>query len=195
VVWPGLPVRSVKEAIAHLKANPGKLSYGTSGNGTLQHLSMELFLQGAKLSAAAVPYKGTGAAMPDLFSGRVPLLMSSLSTLSQHIRAKSVVALAVTTRERNASLPEVPTMIESGVPDFDVTQWQGVLVTKGTPATIIARLQRDIAASARMPAVAAHFAADGSTTVASTPAVFQQALAADRKRWAVVVQRAGISMQ
>ena len=192
VTWPGLPVRSVKELIAHAKAYPNKLSYGTSGNGTLQHLSMELFLQAMNLQAQAVPYKGVGATLPDLFAGRIQILMSSLSSLTSHIRAKSLTALAVTTRERNAALPELPTMIESGIADYDVSQWQGVLITTGTPAAIIARLQHDIANAARVPIVAAHFASDGSTTVVSTPAVFQSALQGERKKWSAVIQRAGL---
>lgn len=192
VTWPGLSLRSVKELIAYAKANPNKLSYGTSGNGTLQHLAMELFLQAQNLQAQAVPYKGVGATLPDLFAGRTQIYMSSLSSLTQHIRAKSLTPLAVTTRERNAALPDLPTMIESGIADFDVTQWQGVLVTTGTPAAITTRLQRDIANAARAPIVAAHFASDGSTTVAGTPAAFQIALAAERKRWSSVVKRAGL---
>ncbi len=192
VAYPGLPARSVKELVAYAKANPGKLNYGSSGNGTLQHLSMALFLQAMNIQALQVPYKGVGAVLPDLFAGRTHLLMSSLSSLASHVRAKTLMALAITSRERNAALPDLPTLIEAGVPGFEVTQWQGVLITAGTPAAIIARLQREIDRAVKQPEVANHFANDGSTVVAGTPAAFKAALDAERKKWGAVIQRAGI---
>ena len=192
VAYAALPARSIKELVAYAKANPGKLNYGSAGNGTLQHLSMELFLQAMNIQALQVPYKGVAAALPDLFSGRTHIMMSSLSALSPQVRAKTLMALAITTRERNPALPDLPTMIESGVPGYEVTQWQGVLVTAGTPAAITARLQRDIARSVKQPDVATHLANDGSTTVASSPADFKIALDVERKKWSSVIKRAGI---
>jgi len=192
VAYPALPARSIKELVAYAKANPGKLNYGSAGNGTLQHLSMELFLQAMNIQALQVPYKGVAAALPDLFSGRTHIMMSSLSALSPQVRAKTLMALAITTRERNPALPDLPTMIESGVPGYEVTQWQGVLITAGTPAAITARLHRDIARSVKQPDVATHLANDGSTTVASTPADFKIALDVERKKWSSVINRAGI---
>jgi tripartite-type tricarboxylate transporter receptor subunit TctC len=190
--WPGLPVRSVKDLVAYAKANPQKLNYASTGNGTLQHLATALFLQQMNIEALHVPYKGVAAVLPDLFAGRAHILMSSLSALGSHVRAKSVNALAISTRERHPTWPELPTMIEAGVPGYEVTQWQGVLITHGTPPAIITRLHRDIAQAARLPEVAKVFAADGSTTVVSAPAVFNAALQAERKKWDVVVKRAGI---
>ena len=192
VACPGLPARSVKELVAYGKSNPGKLNYGSAGNGTLQHLSMELFLQAMNIQALQVPYKGVAAALPDLFSGRTHIMMSSLSALSPQIRAKTLMALAITSRERSPALPDLPTLIEAGVPSYDVTQWQGVLITAGTPAAIPARLQREIARAVKQPEVATHFANDGSTAVASTPAVFGTTLNTERKKWGAVIQRAGI---
>jgi tripartite-type tricarboxylate transporter receptor subunit TctC len=190
--WPGLPVRSVKDLVAYAKAHPQKLNYASTGNGTLQHLATALFLQQMNIEALHVPYKGVAAVLPDLFAGRAHILMSSLSALGAQVRAKSVNALAISTRERHPAWPDLPTMIEAGVPGYEVTQWQGVLITSGTPPAIVTRLQRDIAHAARLPEVAKVFAADGSTTVASTPAVFKAALEADRKKWSEVVKRAGI---
>ncbi len=192
VAYPNLPARSIKELVAYAKSNPGKLNYGSAGNGTLQHLSMELFLQAMNIQALQVPYKGVAAALPDLFSGRTHIMMSSLSALAPQVRAKTLMALAITTRERNPALPDLPTMIEASVPGYDVTQWQGMLITSGTPAAITARLQRDIARTVKQPEVAAHFASDGSTAVASTPAEFKIALDSERKKWGAVIKRAGI---
>lgn len=192
VTWPGLPARSVKELVAYAKANPKKLNYGSSGNGTLQHLATELFLQQMGVDALHVPYKGVAAVLPDLFAGRTHMLMSSLSALGAHVRAKTLTALAISTRHRSPAWPDLPTMIEAGVPNYDVTQWQGVLITSGTLAAIVERLQRDIARAAKLPEVANVFAADGSTTVVSEPALFKSALETERKKWHEVVKRAGI---
>ncbi len=192
VSTPVMPVRSIKELVAHARANPGKLNYGSAGNGTLQHLSMELFLQAMNLQAQHVPYKGVAGALPDLFAGRTHIMQSSLSALAPHVRAKTLTALAITSRERNPALPDLPTLIEAGVPGYDVTQWQGVMITAGTPAGITARLHRDIARSAKLPDIATHFANDGSTVVASTPANYKSALDAERKKWGAVIQRANI---
>ncbi len=192
VAYAALPARSIKDLVAYAKANPGKLNYGSAGSGTLQHLSMELFLQAMNIQALQVPYKGVAAALPDLFSGRTHIMMSSLSALAPQVRAKTLMALAITSRERNAALPDLPTMIESGVPGYEVTQWQGVLITAGTPAAITARLHGDIARAVKQPDVATHLANDGSTVVASTPVAFKMALATERKKWSAVIQRAGI---
>lgn len=192
VAYPGLPARSIKELVAYARANPGKLNYGSAGNGTLQHLSMALFLQAMNIQALQVPYKGVGAALPDLFSGRTHIMMSSLSALAPHVRAKTLMALAITSRDRNPVLPELPTLSESGVPGYEVMQWQGILITAGTPTTILTRLQRDIAQTMKLPDVARHFANDGLTVVASTPHVFKTTLDAERKKWSTVIKRAGI---
>jgi len=192
VASPALPARSIKELVSYARANPGKLNYGSAGNGTLQHLSMELFLQAMSIQAVQVPYKGVGGALPDLIAGRTHIMMSSLSALAPHVRAKTLAAYAVTTRERNPAHPDLPTMMESGVPDYDVSQWQGVLITAGTPAGILSRLHSEIARAAKQPEVSAHFANDGSTTVASTPVQFRATIDAEHRRWAAVIKRAGI---
>src|SRR5690606_10419542 len=144
------------------KADPGKLVYGSAGNGTLQHLAMELFLQGAGLEALHVPYKGLGPARPDLFSGRAHIMMSSLASLATHVRSKSVHAVAITSSTRSPVFPELPTMIESGVNGFVVEQWQGVLVVAGTPGTIVEQLQRGIAATLKRPEMKSYLRTSGA---------------------------------
>lgn len=159
--------------MAYAKANPGKLNYGSAGNGTLQHLSTGLFLRAMNIQALQVPYKGVGAALPDLFSGRTHIMMSSLSALTPHVRAKSLMALAITSRERNPVLPDLPTLDESGVPGYEVMQWQGMLITAGTPTAIIKRLHREIVLTMKQPELARHFAADGTNSASQYSGKFQ----------------------
>jgi tripartite-type tricarboxylate transporter receptor subunit TctC len=195
VVAPGFPPRSVKELIAQAKANPGKLNYASSGTGTLQQLSMELFKHTVGIQVVEVPYKGVGPSLIDLTAGRVQMMMSSLASLAPHVRAKTIIGLAIASRERSATLPELPTMAEAGVPGFIVEQWQGALVPSGTPRAVVERLQRDIARTLQAPEVATFFANDGARTVGSSPQQFRAKLDLERATWAKVVKQAGIKAE
>lgn len=191
-VYPGLPVKTVSELVAYAKSHAGKLNYVSAGNGTLQQLSMELFNQAVGVKIVEVPYKGLGPAYPDIFAGRVQMMMSSLASLAPHIRAKRLHALAVTSSARAPVLPELPTMVEAGVPGFIVAQWQGLVMPAATPAAIVERVQREVAKALRYPDIAAFLANDGAQAVGSSPKQFRSSLEADRKKWAKVVQQAGI---
>lgn len=195
VVPNSLPVKSVSELVSHAKAHAATINYASAGNATLQHVATELFAQAAGFKAIHVPYKGVGPILPDLFTGRVHMLMSSLSALAPHIRAGSVRALAVTTPERSPMLPALPTMIESGVPGYAVVQWQAVLTPAGTPAAAIERFQQAMARALRQPEVARSIAADGSLVVGSEPGVFKARLENERVNWARVAERAGLRAQ
>jgi len=195
VSTPGLAARSVKDLIAHAKASPGKLNYASSGSGTLQQLSMELFKHAVGIDVLEVPYKGVGPSLIDLTAGRVQIMMSSLASLAPHVRAKSINALAVTAPERTPVFPELPTMIEAGVADFVVEQWQGALVPTATRRAAVERLQHEIAKAVQQREVAALFANDGAKAVASTPPQFKAKLDAERTRWAKVIRQAGIKAE
>jgi tripartite-type tricarboxylate transporter receptor subunit TctC len=195
VITPSLPVKSVKELVAYAKANPGKLNYASSGPGTLQQLSMELFKTNVGIDAVEVPYKGVAPAFIDLAAGRVQVMLSSLASLAPHVRAKTISALAVTARERAPTLPDLPTMIESGVPGFIVEQWQGTFVPAGTPASNVEKLQREIARALESPELANFFANDGAKIVAAPPVEFKAKITRERAMWTKVIAQAGLKSE
>jgi tripartite-type tricarboxylate transporter receptor subunit TctC len=190
-----LPANSVSEFIAYAKANPDKLGYATSGVATLQQLATELFASTVGIKLVHVPYKGVGAAFPDLIAGRTPLTISSVASLAGLLRSKLLRPLAVTTTQRTAMLPEVPTMIEAGIPGFVVTQWHGIVAPAGTPHAIIDRLHQGIARSLQQPEVAARLAADGTEAVGSSPQQFAAHMKSEREKWTAAIKQAGITMQ
>lgn len=190
-----LPVTSVAELIAYAKANPGKLAYGSSGVSTLQQLATELFASIVGIKLLHVPYKGIGAAFPDMIAGRTPMTISSMASLAGLIRANRLRPLAVTTTQRTAMLPDVPTMIEAGIPGFVVTQWHGIVAPAGTPRAVVDRLYQGIAKSLQHPDVIARIAADGTEGVGSSPQQFAAHLKAERTKWIRAIKQAGISLQ
>ena len=191
-VHPGLPSKSVSELTAYARAYPGKLNYASTGNGTLQHLATEFYGVLAGVELVHVPYKGLGAAFPDLLSGRVHLIMASAPSIVPHIRSRALRPLAVTGARRVVALPELPTMIDAGVPGFDVTQWQGMLAPAGTPRSIVECLYREITNVLQQPDVASRLANDGADGVGSPPREFAAFLKAEHAKWADVVRQAGI---
>ncbi len=194
-VYPQLPIGSVSEFVAYAKANPGTLNYASSGLGTLQQLATELFAVTVGVKLVHVPYKGVGQAFPDLLSGRTQMTMSSVAAMAPLIRSKGVRPIAVTTEKRTAMLPEVPTMIEAGVPGFVVTQWHGLLAPAGTPRPVVERLYREIAYALKRPEVASRLAADGTEGVGSPPQRFAEYMKSEREQWAKVIRQAGIGGQ
>ena len=192
VVHNGFPAKTVAELIEQAKAKPGGINYASAGNASLQHVATEMFAQAAGFKALHVPYKGVGPVLPDLFAGRIHFFMASLSALSPHIRARAVTALAVTSAQRSAVLPHLPTLIEAGVPGYVVVQWQAVLAPAGTTAAEVERFQQAIAAALRSPEIVRSITADGSTIVGSTPSVFRKALDAERIKWTRVIEQAGL---
>ncbi len=194
-VYPSLPVNSVAEFIAYAKANPGKLAYASSGIASLQQLASELFSSMTGVKLVHVPYKGVGSAFPDLIAGRTQLTISSTASLAGLFRSKYLRPLAVTTAQRTPMMPEVPTMIESGVPGFVVTQWHGLLAPAGTPKPVIERIQRSVATVLKGGDVLARLAADGTDAVGSTPAQFAAHMQAERAKWIKAIRDAGITIQ
>lgn len=192
VVYPGLPATSVSEFVAYAKSNPGKLNYISSGHGTLQHLVTEIFAVTVGVKLLHVPYKGIAAGYPDLLSGRVHMITASITSLAPLIRSKGVRPLGVTSTQRMALLPDVPTMIEAGIPGFTVKQWHGLLAPAGAPLPILKRLHREIVKTLQQPEVASRLTADATEIVGSSPQEFAAFLKAEREQWAKVIQQAGI---
>ncbi len=159
VVNPQVPARSVAELVALAKARPAKLTYASSGAGSLQHIAAETFKSMAGVDIVHVPYKGSGQAVIDLIAGNVDMNFDSIPAVIQHVKAGKVRAIAVTARKRASGLPDVPAIAESGYPGYDLTTWWGLFAPAGTPAEIVARIQRDTAAALQNAEVKERFAA------------------------------------
>src|SRR5690348_2870780 len=169
LVSPKLDVHDVRGLIALAKAKPGQLNFASSGIGTIPHLSAELFKRLAGIDLVHVPYKGTGLAIADISRGQVAMLFDSIITAQQHAKAGNVRMLAVSTAKRSALLPELPTMMEAGVPGYESTTYFGVLGPAGLPRPIVDQLSADIAAVLKAEDLRARFAAAGAEPVGSTP--------------------------
>ncbi len=187
-----LPARSVPELVAHAKANPGKLNYASVGQGSQIHLMTELFRTLTRIQVVHVPYKGIGAAYPDLMSGTIHFSFGGIISAQTHVRAQRLRALAVSGPRRISALPELPTISEAGVPGFAVTQWYALLAPARTPREIVGRLNQEFNKSLRQPDVAGRIAAEGSEAVGSTPQQLAALIKAERERWARVIREAGI---
>jgi len=172
VAPPSLPVKDVKGLIAHAKANPGKLNFGSGGVGTSNHLAGELFKSATGTNLIHVPYKGTPAAYTDLMSGQISLMWDNIVAVTPHIKSGRLKALAVTSAARAPSLPDTPTMAESGLPGFEAVSWIGALVPTGTPKDIVDKIHTDMVDVLRMPDVKEQLAASGAIVVGNTPEQF-----------------------
>ena len=192
VVNPNVPVKSIAELIAYAKANPTKLNFASSGNGSLIHLMTELFKSMTGTQMVHVPYRGIGAAYPDLLGGQIQLIFASSISAMQLIHAGRLRALAVTGAKRAKALPELPTVIEAGVPGFVVNQWYALLAPAGTSRAIIERLNRDTNKALTYPDVIARFTADGAEAAGGTPQQLAAHIKSEREKWAKVIKQAGI---
>lgn len=191
-VHPSLPAKSVKELIAYGKANPAKLNYASTGTASLAHLAGELFGISSGLKLVHVPYKGVGAALTELLSGQIQMSFLSGGSVYSQVRSQKLRALAVASAQRVKAAPDLPTMIESGVPGYLVTQWHGLMAPKGTPRAIIDRLHGEIVKVVNKPDITARLALDGTEAIGSTPEQFGKHLAAERDQWAKVAKVANL---
>ena len=186
-----LPAKSVSELVALAKASPGKLNYGSVGNGSQIHLMTELFRTMTGTQMVHVPYKGITNAFPDLITGSIQIMFGSIASGQGHVRAQRVRALAISGPRRSKVFPELPTISES-VPGYVVTQWYGLLAPAGTPRDVVDILNREVNKTLQQPEVAARMAAEGSEPVGSTPQQLAAHIKTEHARWAKVIQDAGI---
>jgi tripartite-type tricarboxylate transporter receptor subunit TctC len=192
VVHPSLPVKSIKDLVAFVRARPGEINYGSPGAGTLPHLSAELFISMNRIKMVQIPYKGAGAAVTDVLAGRVPVyFMNILQSLSL-IKAGKLRALGVTTPERTAIAPEIPAIAEAGLKGFDMTNWYGMLVPATTPREVNVKLNAEVARILKLPELKNRLAEDGMTVVAGTPEQFAEFLARETAKFSRVIEAAGI---
>jgi len=195
VVHPAVPAKSVKEFMALAKSNPGKMRYVSSGIGASPHLTMELFKSTAGIDLVHVPYKDVAQGITELIGGHLEAMFGNVPVHLQNVKAGRLRALAVTSAKRVEQLPEVPTFIESGVPGFEVTIWQGIAVPAATPRPIIDKLH-----AAMMKALAAsdlrqRFAEQGVSAAPTTPEEFAAYIKSETVRWAKVVKNSGASLE
>ena len=194
VVHPSLPVTNVRELIALARSQPGKLNYASSGAGSLAHLAGEIFAAQAKLDMVHVPYKGAGPSMADLIAGQVHLVFASSPSAMPHVVSKRLKALAVTTPRRLSGLPELPTVAEAGLRDFQVMGWYGLLAPAATPQAIVSRLNTDMVATLKAPDVRQKLAAAGLEVETSTPQGFADFMKGEIAKYSKVVKAANIKV-
>ena len=191
-LYPGLPVKTVPELIALAKAKPHTLNYASAGAATLAHLSGALFEKMANIEMTHVPYRGTAQSTVDLMEGRVEMQFGTIPPTLVHVRAGKLRALAVTGATRNPTLPDVPTIAESGLPGYESSLWQAIVAPAGTPAAIVARLNRETVAVLNDPEILAAFAKHGVEAVPGSPDALAARIRDDVKKWRDVVTSAGI---
>src|SRR6266571_3174000 len=187
-----LPVKSVQELIVYAKNNPGKLLYGSPGNGTSPHVGMELFKLMTGAQMVHVPYKDAQQAITGLVAGQVDLLFDNMPAIVPHVRAGRVRGLAVTGPKRSPAVPELPTVAEAGVTGFEVITWAGVIGPRGIPKDIVARLNAEINSALMSPALKEKFAGLGLEPAGGTPEEFDTFMKKEAAKWADVVKRAGV---
>jgi tripartite-type tricarboxylate transporter receptor subunit TctC len=192
IVNPSVPAKDLHELIDYVRANPGKLSFASAGVGSVSHLAGELFKEDAKIDILHVPYKGGGAAVTDLISGRVSMMLETIPNALPLAKSGQMRAIAVTTEERSSSAPDIPTLAESGLPDFDVSAWTGLFVPAGTPRAVVDRLN----AETRKIASEKHYVdliqSMGTNIASSSPEEFGAFVRDDIARWNKVIEHAGI---
>ncbi|HBY60320.1 MAG TPA: hypothetical protein DEH78_10885 [Solibacterales bacterium] len=195
VVHPSVPAKDLKEFIAYVKANPGKLNFGSAGNGTSHHLTVELFKQLTKTFMTHIPYRGAGPMMQDLLGGQIPLMFINQDVALPHIKSGKLRAIAVTTAKRMPALPNVPTIAESGVPGYEATIWYGVVAPAGTPAAVIGRLGQAFTKAVTLPEMKERLTAIGADPAGGGPDELAAFIRNELATWARVIKASGIRIE
>ena len=195
VVHPSLPVKSLKEFIAHAKANPGKFNFGSGGPGTTPHLAGEMLKSMAGLQMTHVPYKGGGPALADLIGGQLQLMLENIPSTLPHVKSGKLRVLALSGLKRSALVPEVPTLDEAGLKGYEIVGWNGLFLPAGTPNAIVSRLHAETVKALALPDIKERLAGMGAEGVGNTPAQFSAFVKAEIKKWAQVVRAAGLRLE
>lgn len=195
VVSPSVPANTVKEFIAYAKANPGKLSYGSAGNGNVTHLGAFQFVQANGIDAVHIPYKGSAPADVDLVGGQIQFMTDTVNSIMPFVRDKRLKMLAVTTSKRMSLFPDVPTLAESGMTGFEVGAWQGVMVPAKTPPQIIQRLNSEVMKALQTSEVRQKLALQGAEPLGSTPEAYGEYVQKELTRWAKLVKQTGVTLE
>jgi tripartite-type tricarboxylate transporter receptor subunit TctC len=192
VAHPSVPVNNVRELVKAAKAQPGKLTYASSGTGTPYHMAGELFKAMTHTSILHIPYKGSSGARTDVLGGQVNFMFDAVTTMTEHIKAGKVKAIATSGLKRSSVLPDVPTVAESGVPGYEATIWLGLMAPKGTPAAIVNRLNEAVSKIVSQPEVQQNWAKQGAVPMVMNPQAFEKYVQDDIQKWAKVIHSANI---
>ena len=195
VVNPSNPAKNVREFIAYAKAHPGALTYSSGGNGSAAHIAFEMFKQEAGIDVVHIPYRGTAPSLTDVIAGQVAATMTGVAPVLPFVRSGQLRALGVSGRERSPALPDVPTIAEQGVKDFEATQWYGLVAPAGTPAAIVERLNSELRKILASPETSELFASLGAVPSPSSPEEFRKHIAREIGRWERVVRGAHIEAE
>ena len=195
VVHPSVPASSVAELVSLLKANPGKLNYSSAGGGSAAHLSMEYFKLQTGTEIVHVPYKGTAPSLTDLVGGQVSMTMTGAPAVMPHVQAGRLRALGVSSPRRVDALPDIPTIAESGFPQFDATQWYGILVPAGTPRYIVMKLNAESRRIMQSKEVQQRLRNEGAIAASGTPEEFAAHIKSEIARWGEVVRKTGMKVE
>lgn len=192
IVSPSLPVNNLKEFIAYLKANPGRVNFSSSGNGTIVHMTGEMFKMQTGTFAVHIPYRGTALAIPDIISGQIGFMFDNITSTLAQVKSGKVKALGITQLKRSPLLPEIPTMDEAGLKGFESNTYFGVFAPAGTPAPIVQRLNAEINKALLVADFKERLAANGAEGVGGTPEQFARVIERETAKYAAVIKRAGI---
>jgi tripartite-type tricarboxylate transporter receptor subunit TctC len=195
VAHPSLAAANLKELLALAKAQPGKINYASSGPGTPYHMAGELFKSMGGVYLVHIPYRGSSGARTDVIGGQVQLMFDAVTTMAEQVKAGKVKALATTGRQRSGVLPEVPTVHEAGVPNYEATIWLGLMAPKGTPKAVVDRLNEAVTKVAADPAVQQQWSRQGATAMTMAPAAFDKYILDDVAKWAGVIRSANIKAE
>ena len=195
VVHPSVPARTIKELVALAKSRPGEINYASNGIGSSTHLATEMFRQMTHIDIVHVPYKGLSGAMTDLVSGQVPLMFSSAVAMLPHVKNKRLRAIAMTGETRSVAIPDVPTVIEAGLPGFSAGSWYGIVAPSGTPRAVIDTLNREIVAVTRSTEISDRLNREAVIPIASTPEAFGAHIRSEFARMSKVVKAADIRVE
>ncbi len=195
-VNPAVPAQTLQDFLRHVRANPGKVHYGSAGVGSVLHMAVELLKYQAGLDVVHVPYRGAAPAMNDLLAGHVQFIIDPISTSAQQIKARAIRALAVTSARRSPSLPDIPTFGEAGMPDYEASTWNAILAPKGTSPELVGQVNRAANAAVSDPAIISRLEQLDIIPVAdSTPASTAAFIARETERWTAIIKAAGITLQ
>jgi len=195
VINNALPVKNVREFLAHVKANSGKLSYGSPGNGSTAHLSMELFKSMTGSTIVHIPYKGSAGVLADVMGGQISVTIDNMPPYLPQVKAGKIRALAVSTTKRSAAVPDLPTIAEAGVPGYDSGSWFGLLAPAKTPKAVVDQLSAESARILKLPEVSKRISELGAEPVGSTPEQFAELIKTEIAKWAKVIKDANVELQ
>jgi tripartite-type tricarboxylate transporter receptor subunit TctC len=191
-VHPSVPAKNVQELAGWIRGNPDKAIYASSGPGSSLHMAAELFMSMTKTKMQHIPYKGSSAAHPDLLSGRTHMIFDTITAIRGHVKSGAVRGIAVTTAKRSSSMPELPTIAESGLPGYDASTWGGILAPAGTPKDAVAKLNGAMNAALKLEDVRARLGGAGIEIQGGTPGEFAEVIRIEVEKWGRIVKEAGI---